>query len=172
MTTSDGYILQIIHLKPISRIENKIPILLWHGLGTTSDSFQILEDDSLAFTLQQEGYDVWLGNTRGNSFSERHATLSTHTTEFWDFSYHEIGLYDVANTINYILEKTDQKSMRYIGFSQGATALLVLLSLKPEYNEKIEQAHLISPGVYLENGNFFMVELHVQFLVSYLHIFP
>lgn len=56
-----------------------------------------------------------------------------------------MGTQDLPAMIDYVLNHTDQKSLRYVGFSLGTTTLFVLLSMKPEYNEKIELAVCLSP---------------------------
>lgn len=42
--------------------------------------------NELAFRLSDLGYDVWLGNTRGNIYSRKHAWLDIDTPEYWQFS--------------------------------------------------------------------------------------
>lgn len=36
-----------------------------------------------AFVLARAGYDVWLGNNRGNRFSINHLSLDPKKKEFW-----------------------------------------------------------------------------------------
>lgn len=38
------------------------------------------------FVLADEGYDVWIGNTRGNTYGMAHVNMSTNSKGFWDFS--------------------------------------------------------------------------------------
>lgn len=57
-----------------------------------------------------------------------------------------MGKYDLPATIDYILQKTAQKSIYYVGHSQGGTSLYTIMSLKPEYNEKVRLAVLLGPG--------------------------
>lgn len=46
---------------------------------------------------------------------------------------------------------TGQQSLFYIGHSMGTTTFYVLLSTRPEYNDKVMAAVLLAPVVYLGN---------------------
>jgi len=39
----------------------------------------------IAFLLADQGYDVWLGNVRGNSYCRSHVKLSSRSRDFWQF---------------------------------------------------------------------------------------
>lgn len=43
--------------------------------------------------------------------------------------------------------QTNQTKLAYVGHSQGVTAVFVLLSERPEYNDKITIAHVMTPPV-------------------------
>lgn len=59
-----------------------------------------------------------------------------------------MGYYDIAAMIDWILKKTGVPKVYYIAHSQGTTSFLVLLSMRPEYNNKIVQAHLMAPPAF------------------------
>lgn len=53
--------------------------------------------------------------------------------------------------VSYVLKETGKKQLHYIGHSQGATAFLVLNTLRPEYNEKFSSVHLLAPVGYQDH---------------------
>lgn len=55
--------------------------------------------------------------------------------------------------IDFILEQTNQTQLIYTGYSQGGTSIFVLLSERPEYNEKIASIHLMAAAVFYTNTN-------------------
>lgn len=105
----------------------------------------------LVYKLADLGYDVWMLNNRGIKYSTEHQYLDPESSAYWNFSFHEMGIYDAPNTIDYILETTNQKSLFCIGHSQGGAVLAIMLSKLPEYNSKIKLAIHLAPGVYVSN---------------------
>jgi len=62
--------------------------------------------NSPAFIAADKGYDVWLGNSRGNSYSRDHVKLNPNGKEFWDFSWQQAGEHDVKSTLEFIIKTT------------------------------------------------------------------
>lgn len=64
--------------------------------------------DSLAFFFAEAGFDVWLNNDRGNIYSRHHKYLDreTDSKEYFDFSFQDLGKYDMPAFIDYIRDLT------------------------------------------------------------------
>ncbi|KAH8295081.1 hypothetical protein KR018_006878 [Drosophila ironensis] len=159
VTTEDGYILSIFRIPYSHNLQNqneKRPIaFLQHPLFGSSDVWPSFgPNDALPFLLADAGYDVWMGNARGNRYSRNHTTRSTKHPYFWRFSWHEIGYYDIAASIKYALSTEngkDQEAVHYVGHSQGTSAMFVLVSTRPEYNALIKTAHMLAPVAFMDN---------------------
>ncbi|CAG9840502.1 unnamed protein product, partial [Diabrotica balteata] len=154
--TEDHYILTVFRIPHgrNSTTSNNLPILLNHGmLGSAENYIWLGPQRSLAYILADKGYDVWLMNCRGTSYSKKHTSLSPNEKQFWNFSFHEIGVYDIPAVIDYILNVTHQSSLYYVGHSQGCTTVFVMGSERPEYNEKIKLAVALAPGAIYKNFN-------------------
>lgn len=102
------------------------------------------------------GYDVWLGNARGNRYSRRHIRLNpdggrTDRRRFWEFSWHQVGTIDLPEMIDHVLKETGVERIHYIGHSQGTTSFFVMASERPEYNDKIIAMQALAPVAFMSN---------------------
>ncbi|XP_066477506.1 lipase member M-like [Tiliqua scincoides] len=148
--TEDGYYLSVNRIPgglPQASECSKAAILLMHGL-TLEGSNWIANPppNSLGFMLADAGYDVWIGNSRGNSWSRRHRYLTVDQVEFWNFSFHEMGIYDLPAMINFILQKTGQEKIYYGGHAQGSTIAFVAFSTLPRLAEKVKIFFSMGPA--------------------------
>uniref|UniRef100_A0A1L8DPY1 Lipase n=2 Tax=Nyssomyia neivai TaxID=330878 RepID=A0A1L8DPY1_9DIPT len=155
--TSDGYLLTLHRIPHGRNLEEKSSskkpvVFLQHGLLTSSAEWVVTgPEKALGLILADQGYDVWMGNARGNTHSRKHINLTPEQKEFWNYTWHQIGSIDIPSMIDKILKETDQKQLYYIGHSQGTTTLFVMLSLLPEYNEKIIMANALAPVAFMSN---------------------
>ncbi|NXE15358.1 LIPM Lipase, partial [Lophotis ruficrista] len=153
--TRDGYYISLNRI-PHGR-ENlwnrgaKPVVFLQHGfLGEGSNWVENLANNSLGFILADAGYDVWVGNSRGTRWSRRHQRLSADQVEFWDFSFHEMAMYDLPAAIDFVLQKTGQRQIYYVGYSQGTTIAFIAFSSMPDLAQKIKMFFALAPVVTMK----------------------
>ncbi|KAJ8922164.1 hypothetical protein NQ315_004099 [Exocentrus adspersus] len=152
--TEDGYLLQMFRI-PYGKgvVESLTPrpaVFLMHGLLTSAESWVITGPErGMGFLLADRGYDVWLGNARGSTHCRKHVSLKVEQKEFWQFSWHEIGIYDLPAQLNYIMETTTVTQVSYIGHSQGTTAFFVMASEKVEFNTNINLMTAMAPVAFM-----------------------
>lgn len=148
IVTEDGYILTVQRI-PHGRggkQKNKIPVFLQHGLIDSSATWiNNPPEESLGFILADNGYDVWIGNSRGNTYSRRHVNISTESDQFWDFSFDEMAKYDIPACIDYVLSKTGQEQLHYIGHSQGTMVGFIAFSSSQELGKKVKTFSALAP---------------------------
>lgn len=147
--TKDDYLLTVQRIsRPNPGPRNGKVVYMHHGLLMCSEIWVTMLDKraNLPFVLYELGYDVWLGNNRGNKYSHKHLVHKVNLEKFWDFSLDDFAFYDIPNTIDYILQATKKSSLVYVGFSQGTAQAFASVSVNPDLNEKIERIVAISPA--------------------------
>ncbi|XP_063943310.1 triacylglycerol lipase 2 [Daucus carota subsp. sativus] len=78
--------------------------------------------------------------------------------DFWDFSYTEMGIYDLPASLNLVYAETGQKA-HFIGHSQGTTSMFAAFS-QWKVEERLKSAVMLAPVVYLS---------HMPFGVTYVY---
>ncbi|KAI8096736.1 Alpha/Beta hydrolase protein [Halteromyces radiatus] len=123
-------------------------VLLFHGFLMSSEIWACNIDEyrNLPLLLATRGYDVWLGNARGNKYSQAHLKLSANDVQFWNFSLNELAMYDLPDIIDYILKLTGRKDLTYIGFSQGTALGFSSLSVNQDLNRKVNLFIALAPA--------------------------
>ncbi|XP_016076211.1 PREDICTED: gastric triacylglycerol lipase [Miniopterus natalensis] len=156
VVTKDGYILEVYRIphgkkNPESRGQRPV-VFLQHGfIASATNWIANLPNNSLGFLLADAGYDVWLGNSRGNTWAKRNIYYSPESAEFWAFSFDEMAKYDLPATIDFILKKTGQEKLHYVGHSQGTTIGFIAFSTNATLAKRIEVFHALAPIVSLKH---------------------
>ncbi|CAN6708037.1 unnamed protein product [Malus baccata var. baccata] len=151
VTTQDGYILSMQRIpagKSGEATGNGVPVLLQHGLLMDGITWLLLPPgQSLAFLLADNGYEVWIGNTRGTKYSLGHTSLSPDDRAYWEWSWDELVAYDLPATFQYVRDQTGQK-IHYVGHSLGTLVAFAAFS-KDMQLKNLRSAALLSPIAYL-----------------------
>lgn len=175
--TKDGYILSIQRIvNPLMTVEQRLrakPVIMQHGLmsssadwvinsldvrpeplnsQTTSSNDSQKHPNSLGFYLANRGFDVFLANSRGNIYGQRHVKLSPWEPKFWDFTFDEQIRFDLPDVIEFVQQLTNHTKVGYVGHSQGTVMMFGLLSERPEYADIVEPFIALAPVAYVSNS--------------------
>ncbi|CAK9134761.1 unnamed protein product [Ilex paraguariensis] len=150
VTTLDGYILsmQRIPMGRSGKAADKPPVLLQHGLLVDGITWLLNPPhESLGFILADNGYDVWIANTRGTNYSRGHTSLTPNDPAYWEWSWDELVAHDLPASFRFVHDQTGQK-MHYVGHSLGTLIAFSAFSQKKLLN-MLRSAALLSPIAYL-----------------------
>ncbi|XP_791420.1 gastric triacylglycerol lipase [Strongylocentrotus purpuratus] len=147
--TDDGFILGVQRI-PYGRNESKYTprpvVFLQHGLLASSTNWLTnLANESLAYILADAGFDVWLGNVRGNDYSKRSIKYKPEQVEFWKWSWDEMAKFDLPAMLGLALKETNQPDLFYIGHSQGTTIAFAEFSRNFELAAKVKMMYALAP---------------------------
>uniref|UniRef100_H2ZL00 Lipase n=1 Tax=Ciona savignyi TaxID=51511 RepID=H2ZL00_CIOSA len=162
--TKDGYILTMHRIpygvtdtsrKGSSRLRLKRPVVfMQHGILADSSCWVAngAGGRSLPYILADMGCDVWLGNVRGSTYSRAHSTLDADVSEkYWRFSWQHMSEQDIPSMVNKALHVSSQRSLYYVGHSQGTLVAFARLAEDPEFNNKIKMLFALGPVTRLAN---------------------
>ncbi|BHF74487.1 hypothetical protein SprV_0501757300 [Sparganum proliferum] len=152
--TPDDYLLTVHRIgpkKPLLEDKRKV-VLLQHGLLDSAHTWiNNLANQSLGFILADMGYDVWLGNSRGSTYSQLHRTFDSKSEQFWQFSWDDMAHKDLPATIEFVLNQTGKDRLFYVGHSQGTEIAFAKFNSDPVLRSKIAAMIALAPVAYLPN---------------------
>lgn len=151
--TDDGYILSLFRIphgrEPPAENTTRPVVLLQHGLEDSSFTWvSNFADQSLAYLLADSGFDVFLGNNRGSTYSKNHAWLPVDSKEFWDFTWDEMAKYDLPSNVLFITELTGADSIGYVGHSEGTMQAFAGLTINQTVADKVNSFVALAPVAY------------------------
>ena len=87
--TKDDYLLTLYRIpgefaEAKAKTTQKPAVLMLHSQDWDMTQWVTNDADKAnAFILAEAGYDVWMGNNRGSTFSKGHTEYTRHDFEYW-----------------------------------------------------------------------------------------
>jgi len=155
--TKDGYVNTLHYIRATDATkERKRSVFLQHGLlGSSADFVMGAPNVSLGYMLADRGYDVWMGNARGNYYSRSAVNLTVDDVEYWEFSFDQMGKYDLPAAIEYILKRQPRdyaEKIYYVGHSMGTVMYWVAMNEHEEFmDSSVEMMVAMGPVAYVDH---------------------
>jgi pimeloyl-ACP methyl ester carboxylesterase len=133
-------------------VNAKRSVLLLHGLLDSGATWLLNgRNGSLALWLADRGFDVWLGNSRGNMYSTSHEELLPSQPAFWNWSWDEMAKYDLPALISCVQRGGGPAGgkIAVVAHSQGTlqTFASLALPIRPATDDSISSAPPLSQSI-------------------------
>ena len=157
--TDDGWTLTIFRVTGrfgksyATKPENswRMPVFAQHGAYDSAAGWagSGIFDPTLPLQLVDQGFDVWFGNSRGNLYSNLHVDDATQSlAEHWDFTWADMGAYDLPAAVDKIIEVTGKPKVTMMGYSQGSAQMFYGLATNQDFfAERAERFVAIAPCI-------------------------
>jgi len=150
ITSPDGFVLQTARILPQKSSDPKGVAFLMHGFLMTGMDWVVQPDTSsnLAYMLSDAGFDVWIGNNRGNVYSAANSKMDINGQAYWDaVDFDQMAIQDVPSIMDYVLAATQAPRLHWVGHSLGGGTLVHALAKNPSLVERLGSSVLLAPGV-------------------------
>ena len=192
VVTEDGFELDVIRIPPKGNPPSPVsgtaslplpaapsfgyPVILQHGLIDTASCWvaNYHPQQNLGTILAASGYDVFMPNARGNSYSQKNRAHGAKSDEYWqridkDF----MAKYDMPANIDYALNLTKQSTLSYVGHSQGGMMGFAAFSTwQPSLASKVDYFFALAPACWVHDTRADVIRLLAALSVAeWLHLF-
>lgn len=149
VTTRDGYILDVHRMQHPNKT-NGYPVMfvpgilgssaLWFINSPDGNANEPLEKfgDNPGCELAKRGFDVWMMNTRGNTYAKKHVNMTSKVKAFWDFRIDEMVDYDIPDVLDYISKVTGRQKIGALSVSAGAQMIYGTMASHKKYHDMIQ----------------------------------
>jgi len=178
IVTSDGFVLQSVRISGRQQLLGGDPVVwLQHGFeGSCVDWISNPStSDNLAYMLHDAGFDVWMGNSRGNVFAFQNTRLSISSKEFWSaVDIDTMASIDTPTVIDYVLRTTNQRGLSWVGHSQGTTQMFAALSRQYTLQDGrhiadvLDTVAMMAPVAYVHHSTSLLLQVLAGFHVEHL----
>jgi pimeloyl-ACP methyl ester carboxylesterase len=112
-----------------------------------------LPHQSLGYILHDQGFDVWLGNSRGNSYSQDNIHFPRHDKEYWKtIDWGLMAEFDIPAFVGYVRNATGFAKVAYVGHSQGTTQMFAALAANyGNIKEQLTVFVALAPVAYVKH---------------------
>ena len=89
---------------------------MMHGAYSSASDYWYI-----TYQLAEQGYDVWVGTNRGDQYGNVNSQDGVWSLkEHWNFTWADMGYYDVPAILDKVLEVTGKPKATLMGNSQGS----------------------------------------------------
>lgn len=166
--TSDGFELDVIHLPQpsgngSSNSSKGYPVVLQHGLLDSAITFVANAHpyQNLGCLLWDQGYDVFMPNSRGNHYSLGNDQYSSSEPEYWRrIDMDGMAKHDVPAVIQLVLSRTGSPTLTWVGHSQGTwQAFTAFGNLHRELAKKVDLYVALAPVAHVGHSTSFLLHI-------------
>uniref|UniRef100_A0A183E0E6 Abhydro_lipase domain-containing protein n=1 Tax=Gongylonema pulchrum TaxID=637853 RepID=A0A183E0E6_9BILA len=124
VTTDDGYVLELHRIpagkSAIGRSARRYKFFVF--LFVVSSNLQIRQFQGFLFA--DAGFDVWMGNVRGNKYSTGHVNYTRSNRKYWDFTLiRKFFALGPIGTLGHIKGLVKTAATRFMGALKNQTPL-------------------------------------------------
>lgn len=138
--TEDGWRLDLRHYPGEGP-----PVMLVHGMGANHYNWDYAEEISLAHSLSEQGWDVWVPELRGDPGSR-----APSKREGRNFSFDDHARFDLPAHTDAVLQAAGADQLYWVGHSMGG---MLLYTAARDYPDKLAAGVAICSPVTLEHPN-------------------